>query len=94
MCRVDVSPDMTAVFPNMGIQCVRKRDSADSLNRRQEIKVGPFKQEFAHATTSNNNLNSIRLCLQVFLTGVQGGGTAYSCFIYILDNSNSSSFTF
>ena len=74
MCRVDVSPDMTAVFPNMGIQCVRKRDSADSLNRRQEIKVDPFKQGFAHAATSNANLNSIRLCFQVFLTGVQSGG--------------------
>ena len=72
--RVDVSPDMTAVFPNMGIQCVRKRDSADSLNRRQEIKVDPFKQGFAHAATSNANLNSIRLCFQVFLTGVQSGG--------------------
>ena len=65
---------MTAVFPNMGIQCVRKRDSADSLNRRQEIKVDPFKQGFAHAATSNANLNSIRLCFQVFLTGVQSGG--------------------
>ena len=65
---------MTAVFPNMGIQCVRKRDSADSLNRRQEIKVDPFKQGFAHTATSNANLNSIRLCFQVFLTGVQSGG--------------------
>jgi len=74
VCRVDVSPDMTAVFPNMGIQCVRKRDSADSLTRRQEIKVDPFKQGFAHATTSNANLNSVRLCFQVFLTGVQSGG--------------------
>ena len=79
MCRVDVSPDMTAVFSNIGLQWVRRRDSAESLNRRQEIKVDPFKQGFAHATTSNNNLNSIRLCFQVFLTGVKGGGTAYSC---------------
>ena len=48
VCRVDVSPDMTAVFPNLGIQCVRKRDSADSLAKRQEINVGPFKCGFTH----------------------------------------------
>jgi len=72
VCRVDVSPDMTAVFPNLGIQCVRKRDSADSLAKRQEIKVDPFKQGFAHMSTANVNLNSIRLCFQVFLTGLGG----------------------
>ena len=70
---MDVSPDMTAVFPNLGVQCVRRKDVADSLGRRQEIKVDPFKQGFAHKTSTNvANLNRVRLCFQVFLTGQPG----------------------
>ena len=74
VCRMDVSPDMTAVFPNLGVQCVRRRDVADSLSKRQEIKVDPFKQGFQHKTsTTVANLNRVRLCFQVFLNSKQPG---------------------
>jgi len=59
--------DMTAVFSHLGIQCVRKKDAAESLKLREEIRVDPFKQGFAHSTSGQYNLNQVRLCFQVFL---------------------------
>jgi len=59
--------DMTAVFTHLGIQCVKKKDAAESLKRRQEIRVDPFKHGFAHGTNGQYNLNQVRLCFQVFL---------------------------
>ena len=58
--------DMTAQFTNLGIQCVKKKESPDSLKIREEIRVDPFKQGFAHRN-SGMNLNAVRLCFQVFL---------------------------
>ena len=57
---------MTAQFTNLGIQCVKKKESPDSLKIREEIRVDPFKQGFAHRN-SGMNLNAVRLCFQVFL---------------------------
>ena len=45
VCTVNVNTeDMTAEFPHLGIQCVRRKDIADSLTKRQDIRVDPFKQ--------------------------------------------------
>ena len=40
VCSVEiVKPDMTHSFQNLGIQCVRKKDQAASLQHRKGIKV-------------------------------------------------------
>ena len=64
---MDVDEDtMTATFTNLGIQCVKKKDMAESLQTRKEIGIDPFKQGFD--TDGNNiNLNAIRLSFQGFL---------------------------
>jgi len=38
-----VSEDMTCEFPNLGIQCVKKKDIVESLKVRKEIRVDPFR---------------------------------------------------
>jgi len=60
------TPDMTATFQNLGIQCVRRKDAPASLGQREKIQVDPYKQGFMHANMAIN-LNAIRLCFQVFL---------------------------
>lgn len=65
VCSVDISKaDMTYAFQNLGIQCVRKKDAPESLDRRQKIKVDPFKQGFGHKGGAID-LNMVRLCFQV-----------------------------
>lgn len=67
VCSMDINtPDMTATFQNLGIQCVRRKDAPASLAQREKIQVDPFKQGFMHANMAIN-LNAIRLCFQVFL---------------------------
>ena len=59
--------DMTVEFPHIGIQCVKKKDVGESLKKRQEIRVDPFRQGFGHAESPSNSLdlNVVRLCFQV-----------------------------
>ena len=41
VCTVYVNnEDMTAEFPHLGVQCVRRKDVQQSLSHRQQIKVG------------------------------------------------------
>jgi len=55
-------------FPHLGIQCVRRRDIADALKQRQDIRVDPFRQGFGHVDSPNSiDLNAVKLCFQVFL---------------------------
>jgi len=73
VCSQEVNvADMTAVFTHLGIQCVKKKDAAASLKTREEIRVDPFKQGFAHASNGQYNLNQVRLCFQVFLRQPNG----------------------
>ena len=46
--------------------------AAESLKQREEIRVDPFKQGFAHASSGQYNLNQVRLCFQVFLRQPNG----------------------
>ncbi|XP_063822839.1 embryonic polarity protein dorsal isoform X2 [Ostrinia nubilalis] len=56
-------------FKNLGIQCVKRRDIADALRTRQELRVNPFKTGYAHRSQPQSiDLNAVRLCFQVFLT--------------------------
>eukprot|EP00092_Neocalanus_flemingeri_P025850 GFUD01028017.1.p1 GENE.GFUD01028017.1~~GFUD01028017.1.p1 ORF type:complete len:699 (+),score=220.26 GFUD01028017.1:91-2187(+) len=69
VCTVNVNnDDMTVEFQHLGIQCVRKKDIGDALKQRQEIRVDPYRQGFAHAENSGSiDLNAVKLCFQVFL---------------------------
>ena len=41
VCTVYVNnEEMTAEFPHLGVQCVRRKDVQQSLSHRQQIKVG------------------------------------------------------
>merc|ERR1712072_740974 len=69
VCTMNVNnEEMTVEFPHLGIQCVRRRDIADALKQRQEIRVDPFRQGFGHVDSPNSiDLNAVKLCFQVFL---------------------------
>ena len=60
---------MTVEFQHLGIQCVRKKDIADALKQRKEIRVDPFRQGFTHADSAGSiDLNAVKLCFQVCVT--------------------------
>merc|ERR1711868_351086 len=69
VCTMNINnEDMTVEFPHLGIQCVRKKDIAEALKLRQEIRVDPFRQGFSHVNNPNSiDLNAVKLCFQVFL---------------------------
>ncbi|CAL4103769.1 unnamed protein product [Meganyctiphanes norvegica] len=71
VCTMQINSDtMTCVFSNLGIQCVKKRDVEDALKLREEIRVDPFQTGFTHRNNPQSiDLNSVRLCFQVFLQG-------------------------
>ncbi|GFR69641.1 transcription factor Rel [Elysia marginata] len=59
------------IFPQIGIQCAKKKDVETALRIRKEINVDPYQTGFEHAQ-SNIDLNVVRLCFQVFLPNDQG----------------------
>ncbi|XP_050322751.1 embryonic polarity protein dorsal-like isoform X12 [Bactrocera neohumeralis] len=64
---------MRAELYNLGIQCVKKKDIEASLKMREEVRVDPFKTGFSHATQPCSiDINSVRLCFQVFIKGETG----------------------
>ncbi|XP_018577945.1 embryonic polarity protein dorsal-like [Anoplophora glabripennis] len=71
VCTLNVPTDtMTVHFSNLGIQCVKKKDIEQSLKIREEIRVDPFRTGFGHGSQpATIDLNSVRLCFQVFLEG-------------------------
>ncbi|XP_017877911.1 embryonic polarity protein dorsal isoform X1 [Ceratina calcarata] len=73
VCTVEVSPEnMTVIFANLGIQCVKKKDIEEALRIREEIRVDPFRTGFDHKRHPTSiDLNAVRLCFQVFLEGSQ-----------------------
>ncbi|XP_051171659.1 embryonic polarity protein dorsal-like isoform X2 [Leptopilina boulardi] len=69
VCRVRLRGDnMTVSFPNLGIQCVRRKDVEASLTEREKERVDPFAVGFEHRRThANIALNVVRLCFQGFI---------------------------
>ena len=68
VCIKDINPtDVRIMFEHIGIQCVTKKDTAESLALRQKMDVDPYNQGFDHSIF---DLNAIRLCFQVFLMDV------------------------
>ncbi|XP_031339181.1 embryonic polarity protein dorsal-like isoform X2 [Photinus pyralis] len=74
VCTLEVSPEtMSVTFSNLGIQCVKKKDIESALRVREEIRVDPFRTGFSHRNQPTSiDLNSVRLCFQVFLEGDRG----------------------
>ncbi|XP_028894490.2 embryonic polarity protein dorsal isoform X4 [Zeugodacus cucurbitae] len=74
VCTLEINSDtMRAVFSNLGIQCVKKKDIESALKAREDIRVDPFKTGFSHRFQPTSiDLNSVRLCFQVFLKGDMG----------------------
>ncbi|XP_049868285.1 embryonic polarity protein dorsal isoform X2 [Pectinophora gossypiella] len=72
--KIDVTPDNALVtFSNLGIQCVKRRDIADALRVREELRVDPFRTGYAHRNQPQAiDLNAVRLCFQVFLPDEAG----------------------
>ena len=79
VCRIEVDPenDMTATFEKIGIECVTNKKIPESLERCQRIKIDPFNQGFNHMEDKkylkNLDMNSLRLCFQVFIPGAESG---------------------
>jgi c-Rel proto-oncogene protein len=46
VCTMQIDADtMTCQFPNLGIQCVKKKEVEKSLETRHKIRVDPFRRE-------------------------------------------------
>lgn len=74
ICTQHLKPDMTCTFTSLGIQCVKRRDVEQNLLQRENIRVDPFRNGFAHKDQAASiDLNAVRLCFQVFLEGSQPG---------------------
>jgi len=75
VCTMEINnEDMSCEFSNLGIQCVKKKDIEDSLKVREDIRVDPFRTGFGHKNQPGSiDLNSVRLCFQVFLEGPEKG---------------------
>ncbi|ESN92722.1 hypothetical protein HELRODRAFT_69490 [Helobdella robusta] len=67
VCTVKVkNPSSVITFPNIGIQCCKRHDVEDNLKIREKIRVDPYSTGYPSAN-NNIDLNSVRLCFQVFL---------------------------
>ncbi|XP_018903704.2 transcription factor p65 isoform X2 [Bemisia tabaci] len=68
ICTVEVNNEsMTASFPNLGIQCIKRKDMVAALEEREKIKVDPFRMGFSHKNQVNTiDLNVVRFCFQAF----------------------------
>lgn len=79
VCRIEVDPenDMTATFEKIGIECVTNKKIPESLDRCQRNKIDPFNQGFSHMEDKKYlkdlDMNSLRLCFQVFIPGAKPG---------------------
>lgn len=71
VCTVKVKDANVISFPQLGIQCAKKKDVEGALQLRKEINVDPYQTGFDHAS-SNIDLNVVRLCFQVFLPDSNG----------------------
>nr|ALF84898.1 dorsal [Paracyclopina nana] len=80
VCTIEMdSETMTCSFPSLGIQCVKKKEIEESLKLRQQIRVDPFQTGFQHKDAHQSiDLNSLRLCFQVFLEGAERGAFTFA----------------
>merc|ERR1711872_996397 len=69
VCSISVTnEDMTVEFPNLVIQCVRRKGIAEALRQRQEMSVDPYRQGFDHANNPETiAMDAVKLCFGCFL---------------------------
>jgi len=66
-------------FSSLGIQCVKRKEIESALALRQQIRVDPFQTGFTHKDNQQSiDLNSVRLCFQVFLEGTEKGAFTFA----------------
>lgn len=59
-------------FNHLGIQCMKRKQVASALEMRKRENVDPFNTGFDHINRPDSiDLNSLRLCFQVFIQGPQ-----------------------
>ncbi|XP_038214800.1 embryonic polarity protein dorsal isoform X2 [Zerene cesonia] len=77
--RTSVGDDSRVSFSNLGIQCVKRKDIADALKTREQLRVDPFKTGFGHRNQPQSiDLNAVRLCFQVFIQDERTGKVRHS----------------
>ncbi|XP_044002103.1 embryonic polarity protein dorsal-like [Aphidius gifuensis] len=64
--KITLTDNTDVLFPNLGIQCVKKNEIKTSLETRKELRIDPFRAGFSHANRSYA-LNVVRLCFEVYL---------------------------
>ena len=57
-----INDDLSIEFPQIGIQCTKKKDVEENLEKRRKLKVDPFGQK-----VSEIDLNAVKLCFQVMI---------------------------
>jgi len=80
VCTLELDPStMTCCFSSLGIQCVKRKEIESALQLRQQIRVDPFQTGFTHKDNQQSiDLNSVRLCFQVFLEGTEKGAFTFA----------------
>ncbi|XP_051172671.1 putative transcription factor p65 homolog [Leptopilina boulardi] len=64
--------DGIVTFNHLGIQCMKKKQVASALEIRKRENVDPYGTGFDHMEFPDSiDLNSVRLCFQVFIQGPQ-----------------------
>lgn len=58
-------------FPNLGVQCAKKKELQKAMLERQNIRVDPFRTGY-QVNEKDVDLNAVRLCWQVFLPDATG----------------------
>ena len=64
-------------FPNLGIQCVRRREVSSAVYDRLRLGVNPFNTSMSEDQHSSIDvdLNIVRLCFEAFLLDEHGNYT-------------------
>lgn len=65
------------VFDGIGIQCVKKREVDTEMQKREAMHVHPNEPGFSELNRLNGELNSLRLCFQVFIK--TGSSNEFNC---------------
>ena len=60
-------------FPNLGIQCVRRKEVRSALIERvNHFNINPFSTSFIPDEIPDFDLNVVRLCFEAFLPDITG----------------------
>uniref|UniRef100_H2YS42 RHD domain-containing protein n=1 Tax=Ciona savignyi TaxID=51511 RepID=H2YS42_CIOSA len=76
VCQVNVDPSnqMLGVFPNLGIQCVKRKEVSQAIQDRLNNGINPFATmlEGDERSAVDVDLNIVRLCFEAFIQDSRG----------------------